>query len=338
MNLEESSYQLLPIDNLLLDKKNPRIAKWIEIYGDEINAEGMSLALGASSGEGDSDGTTFISLRESIKINKGIIHPIIVNKQIDSNFVVIEGNTRALIYKEFREKKVPGNWNKIPSIVYNNLNDGEIDAIRLQAHLVGPRAWDPYSKAKYLNFLSTCEYLTIDQIVSFCGGKKTEIIDYISAFNDMESFYRPILDSDSDFDPTRFSAFVELQRPRITESLLKHKFNKSDFSKWVITQKLSPLASIRQLPKILDNEKAREVFLKNGASSAIKLLDVVSSGTTLSDASLIDLAQELIKKIQSLSYAEFKRLKDPSHDDEKGIILMANEVILGFSKELTSSE
>ncbi len=196
MGLGIGKYKTLAVDALTLDTKNPRIAKWIEIYGGEITAEQMSLALGATSSETEEGGTTFVSLRESIKTNKGIIHPIIVNKQSEGKHVVIEGNTRTLIYREFRDNNVPGSWDQIPAITYENLSEAEIDAIRLQAHLVGPRPWDPYSKAKYLVLLSNSQYLTTDQIVDFCGGKKREVLDYMAAYHDMENTYRPLLDSE----------------------------------------------------------------------------------------------------------------------------------------------
>ena len=73
-------------------------------------------------------------------------------------------------------------------MVYDNLSQAEIDAIRLQAHLVGPRDWDPYSKAKYLDHLRNAKHLTLDQIVDFCGGRKREVLDYISGYTEMEKY------------------------------------------------------------------------------------------------------------------------------------------------------
>ena len=338
MGLGIGKYMTLPVDDLTLDTKNPRIAKWIEIYGGEITAEQMGLALGASSSETEEGGTSFVSLRESIKTNKGIIHPIIVNKQADDAYIVIEGNTRTLIYREFRDNEVPGSWDEIPAIVYDGLSEAEIDAIRLQAHLVGPRAWDPYSKAKYLVLLSNSQYLTTDQIVDFCGGKKREVLDYMAAYHDMEKTYRPLLASDDEFDPTRFSAFVELQRPRVLDSLLKHKFAKKDFSEWVRDGKLHPLATVRQLPRILENAKSREVFLKDGAQEAMKHIDIPDTPTALTDASISHLSQELVKKINALSWSDFKRLKEPAMDEEKEVIIEASSVLNDFCKDLKSEE
>jgi hypothetical protein len=213
-NKPEITFKLLPIDSIELDLKNPRIAKWLEIYEGVPNAEQIELALRSGGGQDDVGGPSYQSLKQAIQTNKGIIHPIIVNREVNGKLVVIEGNTRVHIYRELK-------WDKIPAMVYNQLSPETIDAIRLQAHLVGTREWDAYSKAKYLNLLRNSQHLTFSQLVDFCGGDKREVQNYVEAYNDMESYYRPLLDSDQDFDPSRFSAFVELQNSRITDALLK---------------------------------------------------------------------------------------------------------------------
>jgi len=324
--MSEGRFGTLPIDQLELDTGNPRIARWVEMYGGNITAEQMGLALGAADSQaGEAGGTTFSSLKESIRTNRGIIHPIIVSRNSEGRLIVIEGNTRTLIYREFRDKGVDGNWDLIPAIVYDGLPDDAVEAIRLQAHLVGPRPWDPYSKAKYLQCLRDSNHLTLDQIVDFCGGQKREVQDYIAAYEDMEHYYRPLLDTDSDFDPTRFSAFVELQRTRIQKALLDSGFAKTDFAKWVNDGLISPLATVRQLPRILASEKSREVFLSDGAQEAVKLLDAPTTDTALHDAPLESLAKELIRKVLGLSYGDIQRLRANLGNDQKDILIDARD-------------
>ena len=94
--LGASVFEWIPVDDLELDVENPRIAKFVEMYPGKITAEGMSLALGAGVTSTGESGTTFASLKESIRTNKGLIHPIIVKKNESGRLVVTEGNTRAL--------------------------------------------------------------------------------------------------------------------------------------------------------------------------------------------------------------------------------------------------
>lgn len=334
-----ANYMLLPVDKIKLDLNNPRIAKWIEMYGNNVNSSQMALALGAGDSGGDQAGPTFSSLKQSILTNRGIIYPIIVNRESNGNLVVIEGNTRTLIYKEFNESNVPGEWNQIPSIVYDNMSKQMIDAIRLQIHLVGARSWDPYSKAKYLDFLSNQQHLPYSQIIDFCGGKQREVENYIKAYRDMEQHYRPILESDSDFDSTRFSAFVELQDGRVLDSLQRNGFTKTDFSKWVHERKIYPLQTVRELPRILTNPRSKEVFLRSGAVEARKILDVVTNTTqSLSDASLDQLAKEISRRISSIPFSEVQRLRAGGRNDENDVLLSAKEALVEFCKEITEDE
>lgn len=332
------SFERVPVDELTLDTKNPRIAKWIEMYPDEITAENMRLALGFDGGPSEEGSTTFYSLQESIKTNGGIIHPIIANRESGGRLTVIEGNTRTLIYRDFLKQGVEGDWATIPTMVYEGLSEKDIEAIRLQAHLVGPRAWDPYSKAKYLDMLRKSSHLTFAQLVDFCGGRKPEVQNYIAAYRDMEDFYRPLLEDDGQFDATRFSAFVELQQGRITESLLKVRFTKKDFAAWVKDGLLLPQQTVRRLPQILENEKSREVFLRDGAREAIKVLDIPAPDDALKDATLQHLAREIIRRVLSMSYSDLQRLRADVASAENAALCDARDQLVELCADIASDE
>ena len=330
------SYELLDVKAIQLDLSNPRISQYIEMYGGEISAEQMSLALGAGDSLAGDGGTTFHSLRESIKTCGRVIHPIIVNRDEDRGLVVIEGNTRVLIYREFLEQGLNGSWAEIPAIVYANLDLADIDAIRLQAHLVGPRPWDPYSKAKYLEHLRNSEHLTLAQIVDFCGGRKKEVSDFIEAFHDMERYYRPLLSSDAEFDPSRFSAFVELQNPRVKRAVLDAGFNYSDFARWVKDQLIFPLNTVRQLPRILLNDRSRAIFLSDGAQEAAKVLDAPTADAALAEASLAQLAREMAKRIAHLPYSEVQRLRSHAGSEDNDMLCEARDSLMQLCTDIES--
>jgi len=329
-----ATFELLHIDSIVLDLKNPRIAKWLEIYEGVPSPEQIELALRSGGGQDDVGGPSYQSLKQSIQTNQGIIHPIIVNREADGKLVVIEGNTRTHIYRELRASDSKGPWQKIPSMVYDQLPTEIIDAIRLQAHLVGTREWDPYSKAKYLNLLRNNEHLTFSQLVDFCGGDKREVQNYIEAYNDMEEYYRPILDSDQDFDPSRFSAFAELQRPRVTDALLTAKFTKTDFAEWVHSQKIFPLATVRKLPQILQNDKAKAIFLKSGAQEAIKVLDVPTPESALQDATLEQLARELCKRISGIQYGDLQKLRSRKDTPDVATVCDARDALRDLCQDI----
>lgn len=333
-NLGDSRFELLRVDALRLDTDNPRIAQWIRIYGDSPTAEQIALALGAGSSLEENAGPSFLALKQSILTNKGIIHPILVNHDESGDLVVIEGNTRTQIYREFGRDGVEGDWSRIPSMVYQQLSQQAIDAIRLQAHLVGVRQWDPYSKARYLNHLRNQQHLTLSQIIDYCGGDKREVVTYIDAYNDMQNYYVQVLDSDQDFDPSRFSAFVELQSSRVQTALTRAGFAKDDFSKWVHERRLFPLNTIRKLPRILQDKTARQVFLREGAQEAIRTLDAGTPEAKLAECSLEDLAREICRRIGEYPYHSLQRLKNSTECDEVLMLHEARDALIEFCEDI----
>ena len=314
-----SKYVELPIDMIELDKSNPRIANYLATHDEkDITSELMALLLGTTS-------DSCASLRQSIEANYGIIHPIVVNKRSDGTYVVIEGNTRLQIYKDFRKENKPGNWDTIRCLVYEDIDSEEMHKIRLQAHLVGPREWDPYSKAKYLNYLANVEHMPMASLISFCGGssKASEIKNMIAAFNDMEKYYRPLCDDDTQFDIKKFHGFVELQRSSVIESLTLNGYTKTDFSQWMIDEKFSILQDVRRIPEILKSKKATEVFLKSDTASAKKILAVEElTSDKLKDIPYELLAKELSKRMQNILLADIHHLRSDSDYADKLTSLM----------------
>lgn len=307
-----SNYVELPVSSIELDKNNPRIALGMAHF-NPITSDIMALLLGSTS-------EACASLRESIKENRGIIHPIVVNKTADGTYVVIEGNTRLQIYKDFIANGEPGNWTKIRAIVYNSLSDDEIHSIRLQAHLIGPREWDPYSKAMYLNYLANIEHMPMNTLISFCGGssKASEIRNMIAAYNDMEKYYRPVCNDDSQFDIRKFHGFVELQNRNITDCLVVHGYNKSDFSQWMVDDRFSTLQDVRRLPDILNSQKATEAFFRDNSREAKKILAVEEiTADKLKDVPYEMLARELAKRMIRIELHEVNHLRDDSEYSSK---------------------
>lgn len=311
--LHAGTHQVVPISDLELDKDNPRINRWIANYTD-VSQEAIHLALGAGTDGGPESGPSFPSLRESIRTHGGIIHPIIVNRRADGTMVVVEGNTRLAIYQTFFSENAPGDWSNIPAIVYDNLVQEEIDAIRLQAHLVGPRAWDAYSKARYLHYLRTFEQMDFGRMSDYCGGKKREVERYIAAYTDMETYYRPLV-NEADFDPKRFSSFVEIQVSERKQALVKAGYNMTSFAKWVADGLFDKQEDVRYLPRILAHPKAKDVFLSDGSRKAKLMIDVAAAGADISNLDLAEICAAFVRKLGQITIRDVETLRaDPDGD------------------------
>jgi len=313
------SIEYIPVSSIVLDNRNPRVAPALESIEGDPPQNFIELALGQFAPDDEDKGasTTFSSLKASIRAYKGLINPIVVTPRADGTYVVIEGNTRVSIYRQLAEEKALGSWDTIPSIVRPDIEEDGEHAIRLQAHLVGPRQWRPYAKAKYLHSLYMEQKLSINEILDYCGGnaRKREIEEYIAAYNDMQGHYMPLVGQNQP-DYSRFSAFVELQKPQVKQAVVKAGFTMDDFAKWVHDSKISPLNTVRQIPRILGNPEAKKKFLSLDAREAMKVLEQPSANAAIKEASLEQLANALASKIRSLNWPDVKDLSE-IHDSQR---------------------
>lgn len=332
-------YQKIDINLIKLDSRNPRIKQFLENYTGIPTSEQIALAL-SDSGTGDAT-TSFRTLRESIRVNKGIVHPIVVNHTKEGELIVIEGNTRLQIYKEFNESAPNGIWAEIPALLYEQMSDYEIHSIRLQSHLVGPRDWDPYSKAKYLYQLSEEEYMPMSQIISLCGGNTNEINKSIEAYKNMQGPYKTYIENHGyDFDPREFSKFMELQAPRVKNAIKNAGYSLDDYAEWVAEGNVDKALNVRKLPEVLKSENAKNTFLRNDLTAAEKVLAQEGITTNVKDLDKVPyevLCNELITRFDSIGYHEVNRLaNDPSYGKKLNAIHalqdMLEEIVVAINR------
>lgn len=326
----------LPVDQVELDRDNPRIRRFLEGYEGELTDDRIALALdvAADTGEDGSGVTSPEKLRNSILANRGIMQPIIVNRRPDGKLVCIEGNTRLWIYRQFLAEETEGDWSKIPAIVHDQLEGFEIDAIRLQAHLVGPRAWDAYSKAKYQYELHYKYMMPLDRLVDLCGGDRRDVQKSINAYADMENHFRKLHEPGEDYDTQRFSGFVELQNNKVKTAILKAGCTLDDFAQWIKSGLIGNLAQVRQLPRVLADKKSRGVFLKKGVKAALDTLEKPEVNADLKDATIGQLARVLTEKIEGIPFVELQRLRASPDDDAVRYMVDAQEALGNLMKEI----
>lgn len=295
----------LNIEVVDYDPENPRIAPYLEGV-EGVNHEYIGEALQP----GDAK---FLELKQAIRTSGRLINPIIV-KMEGERYLTIEGNTRLSIYKLFHSED-PENelWQTISALVYEDLDEQGIHAIRLQAHLVGVRNWSPFAKARYLFELYNNAQMPAASLVDFCGGNRHTVMRNIAAFQVMNSDYRDAVPEDQ-FDGRKFSLFYEAQKPKTNTAISRAGFTKGDFIGWVVEGKFEPRQElVRQLPAILGNQRAREVFLEKGAKEAIGFIDRPELRKELLEASLPELCYAVQEKIRDIKLSE---LNDIRQDDE----------------------
>lgn len=329
-------YEELPIEKIELDKENPRIKQFLSIFTGEITSENISMALNGG-GDPSSNGK-YVALKNSIEKNGGIFTPIIVN-HISSmdKYIVIEGNTRLKFYQEFYERDKNPKWSKIMAIVYEDMTDDEIHAIRLQAHMVGARDWDAYSKAKYLDYLYNVEKKSMEYLRAFCGGQESYIRQLIDAYKDMyDNYVKPMEDEGEQPDPQVFSYFVEAQKSGCKEALSVHGYTMKHFTKWVINEKIERAEHVRKIAKILGEEDARNAFLKGTSTDAIKKLDSKEvDQKKLEKTDLYKIIHEITIRLRNIKHSEVVNLKNnPKYNDRKVELIDLNYELQSVLKDI----
>ena len=255
---------------------------------------------------------------------------------------MIEGNTRLMIYRDFCKGVNGDDWKEIPALLYEGLTDIKKHEIRLQSHLVGPRDWDPYSKAKYLYELSEVMAYPINTIISMCGGNSNEIYKAIDAYKCMQNFYLPYTKKVGyDFDPREYSKFVEYQNTRIKKVVSDSQYTEADFAEWVAEGNVDKAQNVRLLPQILKSPEAKAVFLKKNITEAEKKLNIPDDAADkeLDKIPFHILAEKLTEKLSTLPYKEYKAMQDcedaDSENKKAALITLAsilNSIVTDISK------
>lgn len=326
-------YASIDVDKIKLDLENPRIADTLESR-KEVKEELVELALGAGKDVSDANSTSYSSLKESIKAEGKIIEPIIVKPNGDGTYTVIEGNTRVQIYRTFKKSNTPGNWDKIIAMVVDDEDEDYFDRVRLQCHLVGTRPWDPYAKARYLYKLSEIDKKPLNELVPFCGGRATEVVSMIEAYKDMENYYRPLTEERGvQFNPKKYSAFREFQNRNILDAVVRSGFTKNDFAKWVIDENIDTMQGPRSLPKILNDDEARDVFLKKNVTEAKKIISAkeIKGYEDFENMPLEKMISVISNKLVKMPWPELENIKsDPAYIDTKNAIYELKEDVDWF--------
>ena len=303
------------------DTDNPRIKKAIEKYGGQLTPQQIHFALRSAA---NGPASSFSSLKDSVRASKGILSPITLIRK-GGRYICIDGNTRLAIYREFDKENVAGDWSRIKSLIIEGATQPDIEMRRVSAHLVGAREWPAYEKARYLHYLRNEKLWDYGRLIELCGGNKAEIERQIDAYHDMNEFYRDFVD-DTAFQIDRFSGFVELQKPRVKQAIFGAGLGLEDFGEWIRDGKIYRLEDTRKLPQVLADDEARSIFLSGGPRSiedAVRSLeqkraaDRNTDKLLLMDASIAELADLLVKRINEMPYSEIRVLRNRDREESR---------------------
>lgn len=320
----EVKLEEIEINKISLDIENPRIGfqRDTQPFSD-LSQEKIAFALSNKNPD------AFNKLKENIEINKGIVNPIWVEPVDDGTYLVLEGNTRLLIYRQLHEKYPHEEvYKKIfCRVLPQKISEDQRNFIKLEAHLRGTTPWDAYEKARYLFYLWNQEGYSYYQLAKRTKLSENEIIQSIQAFKDMEEQYLPKYGTDPS-EVMKFSYFMEYEKnTKLKREMERNGFTMSDFCGWVGERKIPKAQDVRELKPLVENEESRKVFIKDGFEYAKEILGTIKPDLV---SPLYQNIEKVIEDIKNLSQYEIGEMQDGDQPMKKQMILDLRKEINDF--------
>ena len=322
----------IEVDKIDMDRENPRIKAALENPSiTDVSDEEFRLQLEHAMSRGGSGSPGWRRLRNSIVAAGKALQRITV-VEADGRFLCIDGNTRVAIYKDLDKKEEPGDWKLIEADIIVDADEKEIEKeierVRMISHIVGPRDWSPYRRAKYLHGLRFEEKLSWKEIVDLCGGtgNESQMKDSIAAYELMEDYRQQV--PEGNFKEDRYSAFEEMVKLRMVTRLEDHGKTMEDFNRWVEKGVLRTDAEVRGLRKVLNDEEAREELEREEPRSLEKAIQVVKDkevqdrstserARLLREASVVELATWLLDRLENTTLRELRAMESRQGEVEE---------------------
>jgi hypothetical protein len=192
-------------------------------------------------------------LFRDIKQHGGLIEEVIVRGK-----EVLEGNSRLCAYRQLYKKAATDEkacWRYIRAkVIPDETTQEQIFVILGILHIKGKAEWRTYEKAAYLYKMNVVFGRNVSDISSMIGISDAEIKNMIQSYETMNHGNVTELE--------KFSFFVEFFKNR---ELAKIKEEDPTvvvrFVEWVKRDRIPRAESVRDLPLILKDKKARKLFV-----------------------------------------------------------------------------
>lgn len=310
----EITTKKVDIDKIYLDQENPRIGLFRDSQiKEDLSQDEIRFALINKNPE------AFDKLRYSIEVNDGIINPIWLQPLNNEKYIIIEGNTRLVIYKELNDKYPHKEaYKKILSrVLPGRVTERQKDFIKLEAHLRGTTPWDSYEKARYLYLLNDREGYSVPVLQRLTRLSQNEIRLFIQAFLDMQDQYLPRFGDDPS-EVFKFSYFVEYEKnTKLKEEMKRHNLTMSDFCNWVGSSRIPRAMLVRELQPLLESKETRETFISKGYDYALDKLSIIKPTLT---SPLFENIEKVIEGLRNLPSWEIGEIREGEHFEKKRLI------------------
>ena len=250
--------KLMDITNLKLDTKNNRITH-LKIKDEELEEilwkEGKLQSL-------------FYDI-----MNRGLQEPLVLHP---NSTTVAEGNCRLVCLKRLHrdanksDEPLMQKFKKISVPCKRIAKDtprSDIDAYLTEIHVGRKRKWPEYNQAKLLYKLKVTDNLPIEEIAAIARSSRPTVTKKINCYTYTKQYHEEIHE-DEDY-VKKFYFFWEFQHPDL-EKFREKESNVKKFMKWVYYGKFPTSKHVRNLPKVMANQKAFSKFEMTNMEEAVQ--------------------------------------------------------------------
>ena len=287
----------MPIGAIVLDPNNSRIQQAVRQKtngGAALTQDGLRDLILDLPGVSD--------LFKAIRDNRGLMEPI----HVRADGCVIEGNCRAASYMRLHNaNKLDQRWQRIPVLVVPQITDRQVAVLQGQFHVAGKNKWDAYEKAGHLHMMRTELKMEPKTIAKALGMQERVVTRLLDGYTTMRDKVLPCIKNGRGVD--KWSYVEELYKIPELEDYRKDDKNVDEFVTLVIDQKFKHGYEVRDLPKLLKDERAMKVLRRDGFKEAIA---VVGKKDPTANSAVFRKVKELTEVLQSLESSELQRLRE----------------------------
>ena len=294
-----ATHDKVPVGKIRLNPENPRI-RFLLQQKRLAKAPSEKALIEIIRDQPGYDG-----LQKAIRKAGGIYDPIIV----DHTGLVIEGNTRATVFKVLHDgTKADSRWQKIPVLrLPRTVPESSTALLMGSYHIGGKTTWRAYAQADHIYQLKHKYKLDPEQIADETRMSKKEVEQYIDAYDYLVKEVLPKANGSAGMEilEKKFSHALEFIKNKKLAKLRADPKVRAKVATLIVDNKIKG-AEVRHLDKVLKNRQASSALKTGGFKAAKAVLNDVDPA---SGSKVLKEVRHLTASLNSMSQDDIETIK-----------------------------